>query len=119
MRRVIDYIVKVRAVKPLSKTGILLLAHCQACNERGLLLHWASTSLFDVKLQPLSSFLQPFWNELNALPIDLWLINTATEEMDHRQRMKCLGNLVVPAQGALAMDILQRMRLEPNSLCAA
>lgn len=73
----------------------------------------------DVKLQPLSSFLQPFWNELNALPIDLWLINTATEEMDHRQRMKCLGNLVVPAQGALAMDILQRMRLEPNSLCAA
>ena len=69
----------------------------------------------DMKLQPLSSFLQPVRNEFNAIPMPVWLRGNTTEDKNHRERMKCLGNIVVPASGALGMEILQMMRLQSSS----
>ena len=59
-------------------------------------------------LQPLSSFLQPEWNIWNRLPMKKWLI-PAYESEDHQERMKCLGNLAIPACGQLAAEVLHMM----------
>ena len=56
-------------------------------------------------LEPLASFLQPEWNSLSRLPMHLWLKNDM--ETHYRERMKALGNVVVPAQGLLGMNWLQ------------
>ena len=58
-------------------------------------------------LEPLASFLQPEWNSLNRLPMHLWL--QSDTDTHYRERMKTLGNVVVPAQGLLGMNLLQRL----------
>ncbi|CAK9036131.1 unnamed protein product [Durusdinium trenchii] len=65
--------------------------------------------LFMVKaeLRPLSELLQVDWNHWNKLPMSQWL-SCATQEHD-RERLKTLGNVVVPACGTLGMSLLLRM----------
>ena len=63
----------------------------------------------DMHLEPLASFLQPVWNELNELPIHKWLLLSKSDSESYKDRMKALGNIVVPQAGMLAMNVLQRM----------
>ena len=85
-------------------------------------LSWASFSLHenfvsiwfvgkpqDIKLRPLNEFLERNFNCLNSMPMYKWLLPTLDGELEYQQRMHLLGNIVVPACGALASDILLRM----------
>ena len=73
---------------------------------------WQSLFLQDIPLQPLATFLQPEWNEWNKLPMRYWL--TDSLEDNHRDRMRCLGNIVVPAGGSLGFELLHRMQMQSD-----
>lgn len=63
----------------------------------------------DMHLEPLASFLQPAWNHLNTLPLHQWLILNTADCESYKERMKALGNIVVPQCGMLGMNLLHRM----------
>lgn len=44
------------------------------------------------------------WNFENKIPIRSWLVNERQEH--HDERMQILGNVVVPACAALAMEMI-------------
>ena len=64
----------------------------------------------DFKLEPLDSFFQSEWNHLNHVPMYKWL--GAERECDHYEdRMKLLGNLVVPPCALLGANMLHAASL--------
>ena len=65
----------------------------------------------DIDVKPLQSFFKDGWTEFNRLnrtPMESWL-DKETEET-YRARLKALGNIVVPAGGALGFEILFHIR---------
>lgn len=58
-------------------------------------------------LRPLASFLEANFNGINAVPKHLWL--TTDREAHHEQRMRILGNIVVPSCAALAAEVLRNL----------
>ena len=61
-------------------------------------------------MQPLDSFMQLEFNKQNALPMDQWLLPSRGEDAaTYDERMHLLGNIVVPAGGLLASEILSRI----------
>lgn len=64
--------------------------------------------LQDIQLRELQTFLPDAWNQVNALPLHQWL-QAEKYSNDEEERMKLLGNLVVPACADLAGDLLLRM----------
>ena len=91
----------------------------KCCNFRSqqFLLRWSFTSnksipcCQGVTLEPLASFLEPVWNKFNVLPMRVWLSTSTETDPRYRDRMRTLGNIVVPQTGALGMNILQRLRI--------
>ena len=72
---------------------------------------WQSISCCQgVTLEPLASFLEPVWNQFNVLPMRMWLSTSVEAGPYYRDRMRALGNIVVPQTGALGMNLLQRLR---------
>ena len=67
-----------------------------------------------MELKPLASFFRPQWNILSRIPMHLWLTNEIEE--DYRDRMKTLGNIVVPLQGELGMNVIARQCRECRTL---
>lgn len=59
------------------------------------------------ELPPLDAWVDQPWNSLNAVPKEQWLVH-AVDQQD-RQRLKTLGNIVIPAQASLAASILARL----------
>ena len=58
-------------------------------------------------LKPLAAFVQGEWNWQNRVPMHQWLIEECGE--DHDERMRILGNVVVPACAELGFDITAMM----------
>lgn len=58
-------------------------------------------------LQPLAAFLAQNFNCINTVEKHLWLVHDREE--GHEQRMKILGNVVVPACAALGAEILRNL----------
>lgn len=60
--------------------------------------------------EPLSSFFEMQWNEYNQLPLRDWLLSNELCDSQYKNRMRALGNIVVPKSGALALAMIARMR---------
>ena len=56
-------------------------------------------------MKPLNMFLEKSFNSLNTVEMHRWLIQEREE--GHEERMKILGNVVVPACASLAAEILR------------
>lgn len=68
----------------------------------------------DIEVKPLQSFFKDGWTEFNRLnrtPMASWLAKETKET--YRARLKALGNIVAPAAGALAFEILFKIRKQP------
>lgn len=65
----------------------------------------------DRPLQPLSSFFQEKFNDLNSLPMQVWLTNLKPNS-EETARMHMLGNIVVPCQAELACRVLHSMSVD-------
>lgn len=64
----------------------------------------------DLELKPLASFMQVEFNKPNSLPMDTWLLpNRGDDPSVYEERMRLLGNIVVPACASLASEILLRV----------
>lgn len=50
------------------------------------------------------------WNADSSLPVEEWLTEFQSEQ--DRQRLKTMGNLVVPLQAAKALSVLSHVRRE-------
>ena len=64
--------------------------------------------------EPLSSFFETRWNEFNQLPLRDWLLSAESLDEQYKNRMKALGNIVVPKSGSLALAMIARMRKYPE-----
>ena len=56
------------------------------------------------------------FNEVNSVPQHLWLVQQRGE--NHEERMRILGNIVVPACAALAAEILVGIVKASGQRCA-
>ncbi len=70
----------------------------------------------ELSLKPISSFMEHAWGGGYPMPMEKWLLQDMEEEPDYQQRMRLLGNVVVPPCAALAGDLLLRMH-RWNSAC--
>ena len=64
----------------------------------------------DVEMVPLSAYTDASWNRLNAVPMYQWL--SCDQPDNAAERLKALGNVVVPRQAALGSAILRRMNAQ-------
>ena len=47
------------------------------------------------------------WNTNSRIPMARWLSHSQTEQ--DKERLQCLGNIVVPAQASLGASLLSRI----------
>lgn len=67
----------------------------------------------DLPLQPLNKFSQEPFNPLNSLPLHAWLTSKKPTQ-DDQERLKMLGNVVVPQCAQLAGSILHHVIMCPE-----
>ena len=65
---------------------------------------------WDLEAFPFTDYFQANFNEVNMLPMREWMLTTVDGmKEEYAERMKLLGNIAVPACGALASDIIFRL----------
>lgn len=72
------------------------LSGASCCNFSFVLQHFCQQDLF-----PMQMFDAASWNLPNQIPLEHWLAES--QDSDDRERLHCLGNLVIPQQAALAV----------------
>ena len=97
------------SLKTIEAAGIFGLSWASFSLHENFVSIWFVGKPQDIKLRPLNEFLERNFNCLNSMPMYKWLLPTLDGELEYQQRMHLLGNIVVPACGALASDILLRM----------
>lgn len=66
-------------------------------------------------LLPLDTFFEERFNELNELPMQVWMNQDRPTE-EEKNRLKLLGNIVIPQCGRLAAAIFHRLIKDPEEV---